>query len=174
MLSILRKETSTIQGDLYISFNDLNIEFDNDFRIYIFSHLSNPHFSPEVQQLGKVLNFSVTREGLEQQLLQIICRHELSKEEDERERYAKQSLQLQRRKREEIERILSTLRNSGQEILESDGFVKTLNESKETTNEIEKKLKQAKNTEEKIREFREKFEMTAKQGARLYFAVQDL
>lgn len=69
---------------------------------------------------------------------------------------------------------MATLRNSGQEILESDGFVKTLNESKETTNEIEKKLKQAKNTEDKIREFREKFEATAKQGARLYFAVQDL
>ena len=63
----------------------MNIEYDSDFRIYIFSHLSNPHFSPEVQQLGKVLNFCVTREGLEQQLLQIICRHELSKEEEDRE-----------------------------------------------------------------------------------------
>ena len=70
----------------------MNIEYDSDFRIYIFSHLSNPHFSPEVQQLGKVLNFCVTREGLEQQLLQIICRHELSKEEEDRERYARQSL----------------------------------------------------------------------------------
>ena len=73
LLSIIRKDISTINGDLYISFNDMNLEFDNDFRIYIFSHLSNPHFSPEVQQLSKVLNFSVTREGLEQQLLQIIC-----------------------------------------------------------------------------------------------------
>ena len=89
LLSILRKDISTINGDLYISFNDMNIDFDSDFRIYIFSHLSNPHFSPEVQQLSKVLNFSVTREGLEQQLLQIICQNELSREEEERERYAK-------------------------------------------------------------------------------------
>ena len=48
LLSILRKEVSTERGELYIVFNDLKIEFDNDFRIYIFSHLSNPHFSPEV------------------------------------------------------------------------------------------------------------------------------
>ena len=66
LVSILRKEISTIQGELYISFNDLSVEFDSDFRLYIFSHLSNPHFSPDIQQLSKVLNFSVTREGLEQ------------------------------------------------------------------------------------------------------------
>ena len=83
-------------------------------------------------------------------------------------------MQLAKKKREVFDRILTTLRNSGQEILESDNFVTTLNESKETTAEIEKKLKQAKLNEEKIREQREKFEVTAKQGARLYFAVQDL
>ena len=88
-MSILRKEISTIQGELFISFNDLSVEFDSDFRLYIFSHLSNPHFSPDIQQLSKVLNFTVTREGLEQQLLQIICRHELAREEEDRERYAK-------------------------------------------------------------------------------------
>lgn len=61
-----------------------------------------------------------------------------------------------------FDKILATLRSSGDEILESDGFVKQLNESKETTTEIEKKLKQAKINEEKIRDLREKFEVTAK------------
>jgi len=37
-----------MQGDLYIVYNDQTVRFDIDFRIYIFSHLSNPHFSPEV------------------------------------------------------------------------------------------------------------------------------
>ena len=149
----------------------MNIEYDTDFRIYIFSHLSRPHFSPEVQQIAKVINFAVTREGLEQQLLQIICRHELQKDEEEREKLSKQSLEMQKRKRAEIDKILLTLRNSGQEILESDSFIKTLNATKETTLTIEQKLKQAKLTEERIREMREKFQDTAKQGARLYFAV---
>lgn len=78
---------------------------------------------------------------------------------------------MQKRKRAEIDKILLTLRNSGQEILESDSFIKTLNATKETTLTIEQKLKQAKLTEERIREMREKFQDTAKQGARLYFAV---
>ena len=118
----------------------------------MFSQLSNPHFSPEVQQLGKILNFTVTREGLEQQLLQLICRNELSREEEDREKYSKQTLVLQKKKREVFDDILKTLRESGQEILESDDFVKKLQESKETTSDIEKKLKQAKNNEDKIRD----------------------
>lgn len=49
------------------------------------SNLSNPHFSPELQTRTRVLNFSVTKEGLEQQFLSIVCRNE-SSSEDERER----------------------------------------------------------------------------------------
>ena len=48
---------------------------------------------------------------------------------------------MQKRKRAEIDKILLTLRNSGQEILESDSFIKTLNATKETTLTIEQKLK---------------------------------
>ena len=81
---------------------------------------------------------------------------------------------LTRQKKEIFDQILTQLRNSGQEILDSDDFVLTLNSSKEKNQDIEKKLKQAKNNEEKIKEFRERFKNTAKQGARLYFAVQDL
>jgi len=49
LLSILRKDITNHQGYPRFGFNDLQVEFDNDFRIYIFSHLANPHFSPEVQ-----------------------------------------------------------------------------------------------------------------------------
>ena len=174
LLSILRMEPTSIQGMLHVTFNDVPVEFNDQFRIYIFSHLSNPHFSPEVQQRGKVLNFSVTREGLEQQLLQIICKHELSQEERDREKFARETLEQQKKKRHEFEKILTTLRTSGDEILESDNFIQMLNESKETTVDIERKLKQAKHKEEAIRESRQKFTDAAKQGARLYFAIQDL
>lgn len=174
LLSILRKDITNHQGYPRFGFNDLQVEFDNDFRIYIFSHLANPHFSPEVQQLSKVLQFSITREGLEQQLLQVIAERELADEETKRKKLAKESLENQKKKRVEFEKILNTLKDSSSDILESDSFVKTLNESKETTTDIEKKLKASKNQEERIKEMREKFVDTAKQGARLYFAVQDM
>lgn len=63
-------------------------------------------------------------------------------------------MQLSKKKREVFDGILATLRNSGDEILENNEFVDQLKKSKETTQEIEKKLKQAKNNEEKIRDLR--------------------
>jgi hypothetical protein len=41
------------------------VEYDEDFCLYIFSELSNAHFSPEVQQLATIVNFTVTESGLE-------------------------------------------------------------------------------------------------------------
>lgn len=73
MLQILRKELSDSNMGSLITFGDSQTGYDENFRIYFFSQLPNPHLKPEVQQLGKVLNFAVTREGLEQQLLQIVC-----------------------------------------------------------------------------------------------------
>jgi len=104
--------------------------------LYIFSELSSPHFSPEVQQLGVVLNFTVTSEGLEQQLLSVVCKHESAKEEQEREKLAKQNIEFNQQRRRIMNDILDTLRTSGSEILESDDLVEKLGDSQKVTQDI--------------------------------------
>lgn len=66
LLSILRREISEINREKVIKFNDKPIDFSDEFFCYVCSQYSNPHFTPEVQQMAKVLEFSVTRDGLEQ------------------------------------------------------------------------------------------------------------
>lgn len=63
--SIAYKEIFEVKGDKYIKFNDNQVEFNDSFRFFMFSSLSNPHFSPELQTRTRILNFSVTNEGLE-------------------------------------------------------------------------------------------------------------
>jgi dynein heavy chain len=121
-----------------------------------------------------VLDFSVTQEGLEQQLLQIVCKSESAKEEDEREKLTKQGLLFTQQKKQIVNDILDTLRNSGKNILESDDLVNKLESSKQLTNEINHKLNVARHIEERIEENRKIFKPVAEHGARLYFAVQDL
>jgi len=70
----------------FIKFNDTLTPYNPNFRLYMFSSMSNPHFPPELYTTCMILNFSVTREGLEQQLLSIVAKHESSKEEEEREK----------------------------------------------------------------------------------------
>ena len=48
---------------------DKDIPWSPEFRFYITTKLSNPHYLPEICIKVTILNFTVTPEGLEDQLL---------------------------------------------------------------------------------------------------------
>jgi len=52
------------------------IEYNADFRFYITTKLRNPHYLPEVATKVLLLNFMITPEGLEDQLLGIVVTKE--------------------------------------------------------------------------------------------------
>ena len=52
------------------------IEYNKDFRFYITTKLRNPHYLPEVAVKVSLLNFMITPEGLEDQLLGIVVAKE--------------------------------------------------------------------------------------------------
>ena len=54
------------------------IEYSQDFRFYITTKLRNPHYLPEVATKVSLLNFMITPEGLEDQLLGIVVAKERS------------------------------------------------------------------------------------------------
>jgi dynein heavy chain len=54
---------------LNIKFGDGFVEYDKNFRFYITTKLSRPHYAPEVCVKVAMLNFMVTEEGLEDQML---------------------------------------------------------------------------------------------------------
>jgi hypothetical protein len=59
-----------------LRFNDDQVVCDTSFTAFLFTQFENPNLSPEVQQASTVLNFCVTSEGLEEQLLRTIGQHE--------------------------------------------------------------------------------------------------
>lgn len=76
---ILNKQTFRSAGVLSIKLGDGIIEYNKDFRLFLTSKMSNPHFSPETSTKITIVNFTITQEGLEDQLLEL-C---ISKEEPE-------------------------------------------------------------------------------------------
>ena len=52
------------------------IEYSKEFRFYITTKLRNPHYLPEVATKVTLLNFVITPEGLEDQLLGIVVAKE--------------------------------------------------------------------------------------------------
>ena len=81
--SILLRQTFTNQAGVEcIVLGDAVIEYNEGFKLYIVTDLRNPHFPPEVAVKVTVLNFMITPEGLQDQLLGkyifvILCQRDL-------------------------------------------------------------------------------------------------
>lgn len=53
----------------YIKIEDKECEFHKSFRLILHTKLANPHYKPELQAQTTLINFTVTKDGLEDQLL---------------------------------------------------------------------------------------------------------
>ena len=56
-------------GRLLIRLGDSDIEYDRNFRFYMTTKQANPHYLPEICIKVTIINFTVTKLGLEDQLL---------------------------------------------------------------------------------------------------------
>ena len=76
----------TVSGkSVTVKLNDVNFEVSSDFKLYLVSNMSYPHFKPEVQSKTSLCNFAITMDGLQQQLLSLVCYNENKKDEEKRD-----------------------------------------------------------------------------------------
>lgn len=82
--SVLEKN---IQGTTrkIVRLGDKEVEWDDNFRLFLTSKLANPHYTPEVAGKTMIINYSVTLQGLSEQLLNVTVRHERPDLEEQRE-----------------------------------------------------------------------------------------
>jgi dynein heavy chain len=73
---LLLKATFKQGGSEVIKIGDSIIPYHKDFRFYMTTKLRNPHYPPEVSVKVSLLNFFVTPEGLEEQLLGTVVEQE--------------------------------------------------------------------------------------------------
>ena len=67
--SILSKQYFKEEGRTLIKFGSEKLGYHPDFKLFITTKLSNPHYLPEIFIKLTIINFTVTLEGLEDQLL---------------------------------------------------------------------------------------------------------
>lgn len=67
--SVLLKRVFIQNGRLMIKLGDVDVDYDTNFRLYMTTKLANPHFLPEICIQVSLVNFQVSRSGLEDQLL---------------------------------------------------------------------------------------------------------
>ncbi|KAF5294393.1 hypothetical protein FQR65_LT10758 [Abscondita terminalis] len=73
---VLNKNIFKQQGVYCLKFGDGVLEYSFDFRFYITTQLRNPHYLPELAVKVTLLNFMITLQGLQDQLLGIVVARE--------------------------------------------------------------------------------------------------
>jgi dynein heavy chain len=103
--NVLQKNIFKIGGVNSIKLGDALIEYSPKFKLYITSKLANPHYLPEISVKVSLLNFMITPEGLEDQLLGSVVAKEKSELEEEKNALILLSSE-NKRKLKEIEGII--------------------------------------------------------------------
>ena len=127
---ILLKQTFMSGGRLLIRLGDSDIEYDSNFKFYMTTKLSNPHYLPEICIKVTIINFSVTKQGLEDQILSDVVRLERPDLDEEMNRLIV-TMNNDRNQLKAIEdKILKMLFESEGNILDNEELVNSLNDSK--------------------------------------------
>ncbi|XP_053056801.1 dynein axonemal heavy chain 6 isoform X1 [Acinonyx jubatus] len=171
---ILLKQTFMSGGRLLIRLGDSDIDYDKNFRFYMTTKLPNPHYLPEVCIKVTIINFTVTKSGLEDQLLSDVVRLEKPELEEQRIKLIVRINTDKNQLKTIEEKILKMLFTSEGNILDNEELIDTLQDSKITSGAIKIRLKEAESTELMINVAREKYRPVATQGSVMYFVIASL
>ncbi|CAM9445138.1 unnamed protein product [Ectocarpus fasciculatus] len=171
---LLQKQLFKQGGVNCIRLGDATVEYSEHFRFYITTKLRNPHYLPEVSVKVTLLNFMITPEGLEDQLLGIVVSQERPDLEEQRNTLILESAENKRLLKEIEDRILHIMSSSSGNILEDETAIQTLKESKVLSDEISVKQAIGEETEANINNVRRSYSPVAYSSQILFFCIADL
>ena len=171
---LLLKQVFKQGGVEYIKIGENVVEYSPDFRFYITTRLRNPHYLPEVAVKVTLVNFMITPEGLQDQLLGIVAAKERPELEETKNKLVLESASNKRQLKEIEDKILHVLSSSSGNILEDESAIQVLSSSKVLSGEIAEKQVIADQTSKEIDEVRTGYMPVATHASILFFCIADL
>lgn len=176
------------------------MDYNPKFRLILQTKLANPHYKPEMQAQTTLINFTVTKDGLEEQLLGGVVKAERPDLEELKTHLTQQQNTFKITLKTLEDDLLYRLSSAGDNILSDVALVENLEITKSTAAEISIKVfaliswyflryemnfkndihdgyfqvAEAKITSVKIDEAREQYRPVAARASLLYFVLNDL
>lgn len=171
---ILAKNIYKQQGVYYLKLGENVLEYNFDFKFYITTRLRNPHYLPELAVKVTLLNFMITPQGLQDQLLGIVVAKDKPELEEKKNEMIIEGANNKKALKEIEDKILEVLSSSEGNILEDETAIKILSSSKVLSEEIQAKQKIAATTEKEIDFARNQYTPVSKHSSILFFCISEL
>ena len=171
---VLARAVFKNQGRLLIHLGDSDVDYDENFKLYLSTKLPNPHYLPEVCIKVTVINFTVTLQGLEDQLLGDVVVKEAPQVEEKKNKLLIDMANFKSQLKDLEDKILRLLSESQGNILDDEELIRVLGESKEVSKDITIKLQESEKTNEEITKMRNLYRPAATRGSIIYFVIADL
>ncbi|CAE8588678.1 unnamed protein product [Polarella glacialis] len=171
---VLLKAVFEENGRLQIKLGDGNVDYDKNFLLYMTTKMPNPHYFPEVCIKVTVINFTVTFDGLEEQLLNEVVQKEIPETLAKRTELMLQLADDNKTLKQLEDKILKLLSESSGNILDDEVLINTLAESKETSTAVNARVKMAQEAAFQINTACAEYTQVATSGSILYFVIADL
>eukprot|EP00929_Paragymnodinium_shiwhaense_P087545 TRINITY_DN476_c0_g3_i1.p1 TRINITY_DN476_c0_g3~~TRINITY_DN476_c0_g3_i1.p1 ORF type:complete len:2301 (-),score=755.59 TRINITY_DN476_c0_g3_i1:246-6980(-) len=170
---VLQQQKIRDGSSYVIKIGDKNVAYDEKFRFFMTTTLANPHYSPETSVKVTLLNFAITPDGLQDQMLGIVVQKEQPEMEEKKQELVKNNAAMSKQLKDIEDTILRLLAADG-DILESKELIETLDYSKKTSAVINKAMEEAKVTEVEIDEVRKSYKAYAFRASLLFFCVGEM
>uniref|UniRef100_A0A8D2LWB2 AAA+ ATPase domain-containing protein n=1 Tax=Varanus komodoensis TaxID=61221 RepID=A0A8D2LWB2_VARKO len=158
----------------YIRVGDKECKFHPKFQLILHTKLAKPKYRPEIQAQTTLINFRVTQDGLEDQLLADVVNMERPDLEHFKSELTKQQNYFKIELKMLEDELLTRLSAAESNFLGDTLLVERLETTKHTAAEIEIKVTEANINEAKINEAREHYRPVAARASLLYFFMDEL
>uniref|UniRef100_A0A3B5AK42 Dynein axonemal heavy chain 3 n=1 Tax=Stegastes partitus TaxID=144197 RepID=A0A3B5AK42_9TELE len=171
---VLLKQTFKQQGVEYMKIGENVVEYSKDFLFYMTTGLRNPHYLPEVAVKVCLLNFMITPQGLQDQLLGLVAAKEKPELEEKKNQLILESAANNKQLKEIEDKILEVLSSSEGNILDDETAIKILSSSKVLSEDIAEKQEIASVTEKEIDDTRMGYRPVAEHSSILFFCISEM
>lgn len=158
----------------YLKLGDKELEFNGSFQLYMHTKLSNPHYPPEIQAEAALVNFTVTEDGLEDQLLAMTVKQERADLAKTKTQLIVQQNEFKIKMKELEDGILQRLAEAEGDLTQDVELIESLEDTKRVATDIEIKAGVAEETEARINETSEKYRPVARRASLLFFIMNSL
>ncbi|KAM8760834.1 dynein axonemal heavy chain 2-like [Acanthopagrus schlegelii] len=172
--SVLKKSLTHKGGMLLLTLGEKEVEYNPEFRLYITTKLSNPHYTPEISTKTNIVNFAIKEQGLEAQLLGIVVCKERPELEEQMDSLVISIASGKKSLQELEDEILRLLNEATGSLLDDVQLVDTLQTSKVTATEISEQLKSSEQTKIKLDSAIEAYRPCAQRASILFFILNDM